>query len=391
MKYDFDEIVTRRGTSSLKWDTAAPADMIPLWVADMDFKVYPGITEALKKRVEHGVFGYTHVPQSFYDSICRWFRLRHGVECFSHECFIVTQGVVPALSAVIRAVCLPGDKVLVATPVYNCFFSSIRNQGCQVEASPLIYADGTYTINWDDLEHRLSDPKVRAFILCNPHNPAGRVWTREEVERMCRLCIRHGVFIISDEIHNEIVMPGHTYTSVGALGTEVTRHAAILISPSKSFNTAGLQCAVIAATDGDIRYRIDRVINIHEVCDVNPFGVIATEAAYSEGGAEWLSQLNQYIYNNYLFLCDFLKKHTPQLKVVKLEGTYLVWVDCTALNTTGKEICNHLYRHHHVWLNSGESYGETRTPFVRINIACPRQTLQQGLERIASGINELTR
>lgn len=381
MIYNFDEIIPRRHTNSVKWDEATQDDIIPLWVADMDFRVLPQITDALRQRVDHGVFGYTHVPDSYYESVIRWFKDRHGLQGVKQSDIIYTSGVVPAISAIVRGLTLPGDKVLVQTPVYNCFFSSIRNQGCIVEENHLIYQDNTYVVDWDDFEKKCADSRVRIFLLCNPHNPAGRVWKKEELLRMGEICRKHNVFVISDEIHCELVMPGNEYTPFASLSDDFLNNSATCVAPTKAFNIAGLQIANIIVKDRMKRERIDRAINIHEVCDVNPFGVVATEAAYTEEGAEWLRQLNTYIFANYQFLCDFFSKHFPSLEVVKLEGTYLVWVDCSSLGKSSTEIVNKLYRHG-VWMNDGAIYGENKGSFIRINIACPRKILEEGLLRM---------
>ena len=386
MKYNFDEIIPRRNTNSVKWDEAAQDDIIPLWVADMDFRVLPQITEALRQRVDHGVFGYTHVPDSYYESVIRWFEDRHGLQGVKPSDIIYTSGVVPAISAIVRGLTLPGDKVLVQTPVYNCFFSSIRNQGCLVEENHLVYKNNTYVVDWDDFERKCADSRVRIFLLCNPHNPAGRVWKKEELQRMGEICQKHDVFVISDEIHCELVMPGNEYTPFASLSDDFLKNSATCVAPTKAFNIAGLQIANIIVKDRNKRERIDRAINIHEVCDVNPFGVIATEAAYTEEGAEWLRQLNTYLFANYRFLCDFFSKHFPSLEVVKLEGTYLVWVDCSSLGKSSTEIVNTLYRHG-VWMNDGVMYGENQGAFIRINIACPRRILEEGLLRMEKALH----
>ena len=386
MIYNFDEIIPRRHTNSVKWDEAAQDDIIPLWVADMDFRVLPQITEALRQRVDHGVFGYTHVPDSYYESVIRWFKDRHGLQGVKPSDIIYTSGVVPAISAIVRGLTLPGDKVLVQTPVYNCFFSSIRNQGCLVEENHLVYKNNTYVVDWDDFERKCADSRVRIFLLCNPHNPAGRVWKKEELQRMGEICQKHDVFVISDEIHCELVMPGNDYTPFASLSDDFLKNSATCVAPTKAFNIAGLQIANIIVKDRTKRERIDRAINIHEVCDVNPFGVIATEAAYTEEGAEWLRQLNTYLFANYQFLCDFFSKHFPSLEVVKLEGTYLVWVDCSSLGKSSTEIVNTLYRHG-VWMNDGVMYGENQGAFIRINIACPRKILEEGLLRMEKALH----
>uniref|UniRef100_UPI003FEFECB1 MalY/PatB family protein n=1 Tax=Phocaeicola sp. TaxID=2773926 RepID=UPI003FEFECB1 len=246
MRYDFDEIIPRRNTNSYKWDSAADADVLPLWVADMDFRTAAPIVEALQRRVAHGIFGYTRVPDAYYDAVTDWFARRHGWT-IRRDWMIYTSGVVPALSAVIKALTVPGDKVLVQTPVYNCFFSSIRNNGCGMVSSPLTYEDRTYRMDFEDLERKAADERVKVMLLCNPHNPAGRVWTREELTRLGDICLRHGVTVVSDEIHCELVYPGHTYTPFASLSEEFLQHSVTCVSPSKSFNMAGLQIATIVA------------------------------------------------------------------------------------------------------------------------------------------------
>ena len=261
MKYDFDEIIPRRHTNSYKWDSAADSDVLPLWVADMDFRTAPAITEALADRVGHGIFGYTRVPDEYYEAVCAWFKRRHGW-AIEKEWMIYTSGVVPAVSAVIKALTVPGDKVLVQTPVYNCFFSSIRNNGCEVASNPLVYENHTYRIDFEDLERKASDERVKVMLLCNPHNPAGRVWTREELIQIGEICLRHNVTVVSDEIHCELTYPGHAYTPFASLPETFTGHAVTCISPSKAFNIAGLQIANIVAPDEDMHRRIDKAINI---------------------------------------------------------------------------------------------------------------------------------
>lgn len=376
MKYDFSQIVNRRNTGSYKWDHAADG-VLPLWVADMDFPTAPCVRQAVERRAAHGIFGYVSMPDSYYEAIASWFSRRHNWHV-DRQNIIYTIGVVPAISAIIKAMTNPGDKVLVNTPVYNCFFSSIRNNGCQLEASPLIFENNTYRVDFEDFERRCADPLTKVFLLCNPHNPAGRVWTRDELMKMAEICMRHDVFVISDEIHCEIVMPGHRYTPYATLGTEFERRAAICISPSKAFNIAGLQIANISAIDEDIRRRIDKAININEVCDVNPFGVEALIAAYSEDGEEWLGQLNAYIYDNYLYAKKIIEQRC-HLQTATLEGTYLLWVEMSRFGMTSEELEEAMKEKVKLWLNAGSMYGDDR--FMRINLACPRPTLEEALNR----------
>ena len=297
---------------------------------------------------------------------------------------IYTSGVVPALSAILKALTAPGDRVLVQTPVYNCFFSSIRNNGCETAASPLRYADNTYTIDYEDLERKAADPKVTAMLLCNPHNPAGRVWRRDELLRIGEICLRHGVTVVSDEIHCELVFPGHRYTPFASISEAFLRHSVTCISPSKAFNIAGLQIANIICADAGLRAKIDRAINDNEVCDVNPFGVIATQAAYNE---EWLDQLIEYLHANYRCMQEFCRERLPDFPVAVLEGTYLVWMDCRKLGLQSEELGQQLVDRAGLWLNAGTMYGAEGEGFMRWNIACPRAVLLEGLNRFADFVH----
>ncbi len=385
--YDFDTIIPRRGTNSIKWDARPPFDadtegVIPLWVADMDFKAAPFIIDVLRKRVEHGVFGYVCVPDSYYEAVCRWFSGRHGWKV-EKDWIIYTTGVVPALSAAVKALSKPGEKVILQSPVYNCFFSSVRNNGCEILDVPLLYHDGTYSYDFDGLERACADPAAKVMLLCNPHNPAGRVWTREELARVGDIARRHGVTVVSDEIHCEIVMPGFTYTPFASVSPENQACCVTLCSPSKSFNTASLQIANIITSNPEWRKLIDRAINVNEICDVNPFGVLALEAEYSPEGAEWLKELNQYIYDNYLLLREKLTDWT----VCKLEGTYLPWVDVSSLGLPTEKIEEELLRNYKVWVNAGAMYGTEG--FIRINLATPRSVLAEGLDRVSRGLAAL--
>ena len=385
--YDFDTIIPRRGTNSIKWDARPPFDadtegVIPLWVADMDFKAAPFIIDVLRKRVEHGVFGYVCVPDSYYEAVCRWFSGRHGWKV-EKDWIIYTTGVVPALSAAVKALSKPGEKVIIQSPVYNCFFSSVRNNGCEILDVPLLYHDGTYSYDFDGLERACADPAAKVMLLCNPHNPAGRVWTREELARVGDIARRHGVTVISDEIHCEIVMPGFTYTPFASVSPENQACCVTLCSPSKSFNTASLQIANIITSNPEWRKLIDRAINVNEICDVNPFGVLALEAEYSPEGAEWLKELNQYIYDNYLLL----RKKLSDWTVCKLEGTYLPWVDVSSLGLPTEKIEEELLRNYKVWVNAGAMYGTEG--FIRINLATPRSVLAEGLDRVSRGLAAL--
>ena len=383
MRYDFDELIERRGTGCVKWDENPSGDIIPLWVADMDFKAAPAILDAVRKRAEHGVFGYTHVGDDYYDAIISWFQRRHHWTIHREE-IMYTTGVVPAMSVAIKALTMPGEKVLILSPDYNCFFSSIRNNGCEVLECVLRFShNNRFEVDWGDFEAKCADEKTTLFLLCNPHNPTGRVWTKDELERMNDICLHHGVKVVSDEIHCELMMPGHTFQPFAAVSEQCRENCVVLNSPSKSFNIAGLQVANIICVRPDWRRRIDRAININEVCDVNPFGPVALIAAYNES-EEWLDELNQYLWDNYRALCDKIAKHLPQWKVRPLEGTYLVWVDITATGMAAQQYANHLLQKANVWVNPGTMYGpQSGEGYIRLNIACPRSRLMQALERIS--------
>ena len=387
MEYDFSRPTDRRGTDSYKWDSAPEADIIPLWVADMDFETFPGITEALQGRVAHGIFGYTRVPETYYEAVCRWFEKRHGWH-INREDIIYTSGVVPAVSAVIKALTLPGDQVIVQGPVYNCFFSSIRNNGCEMVSNSLIYnkEELRYEIDFDDLERKLKHERARLMLLCNPHNPGGRVWTRDELTRVAELCRKYGVRVVSDEIHCELTLYDNEYVPFGSLPDELSRGSITCCSPSKAFNTAGLQIANIVCRDAEVRNRIDRAININEVCDVNPFGVIALQAAYSDEGYEWLTQLRKYISANYDLLLERFARELPKCKVMRMEGTYLAWIDCTQLHIPSDEIEEMLMHENKVWVNAGSMYGAEGAAFIRINMACTSELLNEGITRIVNGL-----
>lgn len=381
--YNFDEIVNRRGTNCVKWDVENEDGIIPMWVADMDFPAAPAIRKAVEARAKHGVYGYTIVPDSYYRAITSWFKRRHGWT-IDKEWIIYTTGVIPAISAAIKALTMPGEQVLIQTPVYNCFFSSIKNQGCQILENPLKRNGNSYVVDWDDFERKCADEKTTVFLLCNPHNPSGRVWTKAELARMNEICLRHRVAVVSDEIHCELVMPGNKFTPFAAVNEDCKTNGVTLNSPTKNFNIAGLQIANIVCANPVWRRRIGRAINIFEVCDVNPFGPVALEAAYNDS-ENWMDELNEYLFANYQLLCDTFAKELPQYEFMRLEGTYLVWVDVRPSGLSSDEVAEKLLKEGKVQVNSGTMYGQTTGEgYVRINIACPRATLIEGLKRMVN-------
>ncbi|MCM1522262.1 MAG: pyridoxal phosphate-dependent aminotransferase [Muribaculaceae bacterium] len=380
--FDFDNVPDRRGSGSYKWDSTPPGTL-PLWVADMDFPTAPCVIDALRRRVDHGVFGYTLVLPDYYDSLCAWFSTRHGYE-INPEMVIYTSGVVPAISAIIKALVRPGDGVIVQTPVYNCFFSSIRNNGCTIIDNPLIREnlgrrEFTYGIDFDGLEKLCSRPDARMLLLCNPGNPSGRLWKRMELEMVAEICRRHNVTVVSDEIHCELTAPGTSYVPYATIDPT----SIICLSPSKAFNTAGLQIANIVCPDADTRAAIDRAININEVCDVNPFGVEALKASYTREGEEWLNALRKYLWDNYQLLREKLQAHLPECPVSRLEATYLPWIDVTPLGLDGDR-AEMLMMERGLRVNSGSMYGDNR--YIRLNIACPRRLLSEAIDRLCSAL-----
>lgn len=387
----FDQVTHRRGTGCVKWDEAPNDKTLPLWVADMDFEVAPAIRQAVVERAVHGIYGYTLVEEGYYNAVIQWFKRRHGW-MIERQSMLYTSGVVPALSCIIRAATMPGERVLILTPVYNCFFSSIRNNGCEPSESALVVGcDGRYSVDWQDFEQRCADSKTTLFLLCNPHNPGGRVWTKEELQHMGEICRRYGVLVVSDEIHNELVMPGYHYTPFAVATAGHEGQCVVCTAASKAFNIAGLQMANIVCTDAALRRRIDRAININEVCDVNPFGPIATIAAYNES-EEWLDALLPYISDNYKLLCSRIASSQVLscLIPMPLEGTYLAWVNATALcqrlGTNAEGLEQWLMDHANVWFNAGTLYGAAGEGYLRINLACSRATLSEALDRVEAAL-----
>ena len=386
--YNFDECPSRQGTESVKWDLYPGT--LPMWVADMDFRIAPEIQQALQKRLDHGVFGYELLPDSYFEVMGRWFSSRHGWEGIGRENIVPTTGVIAAYSAAIKAMTVPGDKVMVMTPCYNAFFPAIRNNKCLQQDCPLQYDGKHFIVDWDLFEKLAAD--CRVLLLCNPHNPVGRVWTREELLLMAEICRRNNVFVISDEIHCELTYPGHDYTPWATLPEEYVKNSVSCISPTKAFNIAGIQIANIYAADPEILKKMDRAINDNECCDVNVFGATALQAAYGQGGP-WLDELRNYLYHNARTVCCFLEDEMPQITCPPLEGTYLMWLDCRAALKPGEPLegfserfANHLREKHGLVLSTGTIYGASGEGFERLNIACPRTRLLEGLDRLRDGL-----
>ncbi|MBE6253524.1 MAG: pyridoxal phosphate-dependent aminotransferase [Bacteroidales bacterium] len=386
--YNFDECPSRQGTESVKWDLYPGT--LPMWVADMDFRIAPEIQQALQKRLDHGVFGYELLPDSYFEVMGRWFSSRHGWEGIGRETIVPTTGVIAAYSAAIKAMTVPGDKVMVMTPCYNAFFPAIRNNKCLQQDCPLQYDGKHFIVDWDLFEKLAAD--CRVLLLCNPHNPVGRVWTREELLLMAEICRRNNVFVISDEIHCELTYPGHDYTPWATLPEEYVKNSVSCISPTKAFNIAGIQIANIYAADPEVLKKMDRAINDNECCDVNVFGATALQAAYGQGGP-WLDALRNYLYHNARTVCCFLEDELPGVVVPPLEGTYLMWLDCRwalrhgePLEGFSERLAAFLREKHGLTLSTGTIYGASGEGFERLNIACPRTRLLDGLDRFKDGI-----
>lgn len=383
MPSPFDQIVPRRGSASYKWDSDADATMLPMWVADMDFATAPAVVAALEARVRHGIFGYAKVPDSYYQAVTDWFSQRHGLTLDARWILPAT-GVVPALSAVIRALTQPGDGVIVQTPVYNCFFSSIRNMQCKLVTNPLSLNDGYYRMDFEALQGLAADPQNKVLLLCNPHNPVGRAWSREELQRLGAICMAHQVTVVSDEIHCDLTMPGYQHVAYASLGPAFAQHSITCTSPSKAFNLAGLHVANIIAADDTLRQKIDRALNIHEVGEIGPLGVTALVAAYGQG-ASWLDELRAYLHANYQHLVAHLAEHLPDINVLPMEASYLAWLDCRKLNIYTQALSERLLAAH-LRVSPGTLYGAAGEGFIRLNLACPQALLDEALVRLENTI-----
>jgi len=381
------EFVNRSGSDCYKWDSEQAQGTLPLWVADMDFKAAKPIREAMQRRLEHGVFGYSIVPQANYDAVASWFDRRHGWKGITRDNLLYTTAVVPAIAAIFKALQLRKDscsplRVLTFTPAYNCFFACIENMCCELIPSPLVVRNNRYEVDWKDLEQKAKNADV--FLLCNPHNPTGRVWSREELEHMADIMRRdEHIFVLSDEIHCEFAFPGHTYTPFATI-VENDKNFCVCTSASKAFNIAGLLCANIFVPNAELFAQINHALEIHEVNGLNPFGLVAQVAAYNES-EQWLDELNAYIYDNFCYLRDFLKAKLPQLILHETEGTYLGWVNIEALGISSEQFCADLSAKARVLLNPSEMYGGEK--YVRINLATSREILSEALERIEKYIH----
>lgn len=382
MKYDFDSVINRRGTGSLKWDVKE--NELPMWVADMDFRTAPEITDAIEKRVLHGVYGYSVMPEEWYDAYTGWWKDRHGLE-MERDGLIFCTGVVPAISSAVRKLTTPAEKVLIQTPVYNIFFNSILNNGRQVEECPLRYENGVYDIDFEELEEKLSDPQVTLMILCNPHNPVGKIWDRNVLAKIGALCEKYGVTVLSDEIHCDITDPECAYVPFASVNEECAGISVTAVAPTKAFNLAGLQTAAVYIKDKKLRHKMWRGLNTDEVAEPNAFAVTAAVAAFTKGG-EWLDELRAYLFENKRIVREFLEKELPQIRLTPSQATYLLWLDCGAVTDKSKALAEFIRSETGLFLSHGEQYGGNGNRFLRLNIACPKQVLKDGLSRLKTGI-----
>ena len=392
MAYDFDKVIDRRGTSCSKWDAdpnktipgveyPVDRDVLPVWVADMDFEVAPEITEALAERVRHGIFGYTKVPDACYDAIIGWQERRHGWR-IKREWITFTPGAVSAAHMAMQAYCQVGDTAIIQPPVYYPFYRTVHNNGGLLSCSCLRRSGSRYEMDFDDFERRAAEDRTTIFILCSPHNPIGRVWREEELERVGEICMRHGVRVFADELHCDIVMPGYRHIPFAGLNPEFAAHSITVISPSKTFNLAGLQATAAIIPDPEMRRRFENVKARNSLSDPNLFAITAMEVAYSRGD-KWLDEVLAYIKGNYDFLVEYMEKKLPKVKVMPLEGTYLAWMDFSAMESDERALQKRMLTRGKVWLDEGWIFGEGGAGFERIVLACPRSILKEAVDRMA--------
>lgn len=382
MKYDFDQVPDRRGSGSLKWDVGAGE--LPMWVADMDFPTCPAVREALAARVAHGVFGYTDVTEEWRRAVCGWFSRRHGLEP-DPDWLIFATGVVPILSSVVRKLTTPNENVLLMTPVYNIFYNSIINNGRRPLEVPLVYADGAYRMDFAALEAGLADPQTTLMILCNPHNPVGKIWDRETLERIGVLAARHHVVVVSDEIHCDLTDPGRAYVPFASVSETCRENCVVCFAPTKTFNLAGIQTAGAMVPSPFLRHKVWRALNTDEVAEPNVFAMPAAVAAYTEGD-EWLDALRAYLFENKQTVRRFLSERLPAVRLVPGEATYLLWLDCAAYTDDSARLAAEIRAKTGLYLSDGVQYGKGGETFLRMNIACPRARVLEGLERLYTAL-----
>lgn len=386
MKYVFDELIDRRGSDSVKWDWAEE-DVLPMWVADMDFRTAPELTEALSAKISTGIFGYHTVPERFTQAIIDWWRINHQFN-IEKEWLLPATGVLPSIAAILRTFVKEDESIILQTPTYNHFFVILENAGYDLVCNDLRYDNGSYTVDLDDLEAKASDPKARLLILCNPHNPVGRVWKKAELEKIAAICAAHNVMVVSDEIHSDLVFEDHKHTPFAAVAQRFGTTAITCGSPCKTFNISGLPISYLIATDKELLEKVEKTLAMQENSYPNPIAVEALIAAYDKG-KPWMEELKAYLAGNYSYLEAFCKEHLPQIRVVRPEATYLVWLDCSALQISSEELSDILLKEGKLWLNAGTIYGAAGEGFLRMNIGCPRMLLNEGLHRLKKVLDTL--
>ena len=387
MTYDFDTRVSRYGTDAAKYAglTGAPGELLPFWVADMDFPAPPEVLDALQKRVAHGIFGYGDLTgEAYFTPLRNWYRTRFGWKP-EREWLVETPGVVFAVYNAVRALTGPNDAVLILEPVYYPFARAIRDNGRRVAVSKLVLENGRYTVDYDDFERKIDEEGVKAFILCSPHNPVGRVWTQDELTRMGEICLRHGVRVIADEIHADFVRPGHRHTVFASISSAFSDCTLTCTAPSKTFNLAGLQCSNIFIQNEELREAFRREVSRTGYGEPNVLGLVACQTAY-EYGAPWLEALRAYLEENLAFVRAYLEQHIPKIKLIEPEGTYLIWLDCRALGLEPKALDEFMYCKAGLWLDDGPLFGAGGEGFQRMNIACPRAALAEAMARLEGAV-----
>ena len=382
MDYGFDSVTDRRNTGSLKWDVKE--NELPMWVADMDFKTAPCIIEAVKKCADHGVFGYSVIPDEWAQSYIGWWKTRHGLDISPEELIFCT-GVVPAISSCVRKLTTPAEKVLIQTPVYNIFFNSIVNNGRYVIESPLVYENGVYSVDFEDLEKKLSDPQTSLMILCNPHNPVGKIWDAATLAEIGKLCKKHGVTVISDEIHCDIAEPNKGYVPFASVSDVCREISVSCIAPTKCFGIPGINSAAVMIPDPKLRHKVWRALNTDEVAEPNSFAVAATVAAFTNGG-DWLDSLREYLFENRRRAEKFIEENIPGISAVKADATYLIWLDCRSLSCGSEKLGEFIRSETGLYITPGAEYGAPGEGFLRLNAACPKSVLDDGLNRLKRGI-----
>ncbi|WP_342513350.1 MalY/PatB family protein [Sporosarcina sp. FSL K6-1522] len=390
MKYDFNKVINRHNTSSVKWDATeelfGEKDLLPLWVADMDFKVPDEVIQAIQSQAEHGIFGYTVRMEGYYDAVISWMKRRHNW-LVEKEWICSSPGVVPALSLIVQAFSEPGDKIIVQPPVYYPFMKSIESHNRQVVFNPLLYTGDRYEMDFEDLISKI-DSSVKMLFLCNPHNPGGRVWTKEELKRLGDICLEHNILVVSDEIHSDLVFNPNVYTPFAAISEEFADNSIICTAPSKTFNLAGLQASNIMISNKSLREAFVAETEKYFLGMTNTFGVAATEAAYNFG-EQWLEECLDHIYENLQFITEYFETHLPALKVRPLESTYLAWIDCRELGFTAEELEKLFLAQAKVALNQGYVFGPGGEGFVRMNLACPRAIVERAVTQMEKAVRSM--